>query len=105
MKTLTLISALLLTLVIPQQAFAWGDREQGILIGVISGAVLNEWRNRQQAPMTYPSGAQGEFPEFRCHGSEVECAYERGVWERKREEWKEQKENAYLCGRYGRNCN
>jgi len=107
MKSLLISVVAASALLASAQASAWGDREQGILIGVISGFALNEYRNQQQnQPMTYPnSGASGQFPAFRCQGSEVDCAYQRGVWERKREEWEQMKSDAYQCGRYGRNCN
>lgn len=85
-------------------SFALGDKEKGAIIGITSTLILQEILNRR-GPMVYPQDRYGgEFPPFRCTGSEVECAYELGVYERKREEWEDMKRQAYECGRYGRNC-
>lgn len=111
MKTFATIVVAVLTLSIASNASALGKREEGALIGIFgtlliqSVAEARDQRNQHNQPMSYPTGSHGEFPAFRCQGSEVTCAYERGVWERKKEEWEDAKKDAYLCGRYGRNCN
>ena len=88
-------------------ANALGRREEGVLIGIGSTLILQGVFNRDRGPVTYPqdggwgrTNRNGQFPPFRCTGSEVDCAYERGVWERKRQEWEDMKAEAYLCGRY-----
>ena len=42
-----------------------------------------------------------ELPAFQCRDNSVQCAYERGVWERERAIWMQRKDRAYRCGRYG----
>ena len=88
-------------------ANAWGDREQGAVAGILGTIVVQEIFQRNRGPVTFPqdrgwgrTGNRGQFPPFRCNGSEVDCAYERGVYERKRIEWEDMKQEAYLCGRY-----
>ena len=87
-----------------QKANALGDTEEGILWGLgiykIYDIITEDdpWEPGQ----TY--GSSSEFPPFRCRGDSVKCAYERGVYEREREEWEDRKTKAYECGRYGKNC-
>jgi hypothetical protein len=90
---------------------AWGDREQGILTGIVGAVVINEvLSNHASRGVVYPDAYQyggrsnGRFPEFRCNGSEIDCAYERGVYDRKRQEWEDIKREAYECGRYPGRC-
>ena len=87
-----------------QDAKALGQTEEGILYGLglykIYDIITEEepWEPGQ----TY--GNSSEFPPFRCRGDSVKCSYERGVYEREREEWEDRKQKAYECGRYGKNC-
>ena len=91
-------------LVFSTNAFALGQTEEGILYGLGIYKIIDmvteepEWTPGQ----TYGSG-QG-FPPFRCRGDSIKCAYERGVYEREREEFEDKKNKAYECGRTGRNC-
>ena len=94
MKNITL--AFILT-VFSTQSFAWGDKEQGILTGVVGTWLFN--KITQHNPNYPQDGYNGRFPQFRCNGDEVQCAYERGVYDRKRKEWEMMKRNAYECGR------
>ena len=93
--------ALLLT---STQAVALGDTEEGILYGLGLYKLYDiiteqpDWEPGQ----TY--GSSSEFPPFRCRGNSIKCSYERGVYEREREEWEDAKQKAYECGRTGRNC-
>ena len=93
--------ALLLT---STQADALGDTEEGILYGLGLYKLYDiiteqpDWEPGQ----TY--GSSSEFPPFRCRGNNIKCSYERGVYEREREEWEDAKQKAYECGRTGRNC-
>lgn len=81
------------------QSYAIGDKEQGALMGIF-GTLLIQKINQNNNGMQYPQDTyNGRFPEFRCNGSEVQCAYERGVYDRKRKEWEMMKRNAYECGR------
>ena len=95
---------LVATLLFSQTVYSIGDREQGILYGIglswLWGEVTKE---PEWTPGTVYS-AESEFPPFRCSGDSIKCAYEKGVYEREREEWMDRKNKAYECGRYGRNC-
>lgn len=86
--------------------FAWGDREQGILTGIGAKIIYDHVTNDRGYPSS--RGGYGQrrtgYPPFRCYGTEIECAYERGVYERERREYEEAKQRAYECGRYGTNC-
>lgn len=83
-------------------ANAIGDKEKGILIGVGSTILLNKVLTNDQNSQYYPHNPNGEFPPFRCNGDSVQCAYERGKWEREYEQWQKEKDKAYQCGRYGK---
>lgn len=83
---------------------ALGDTEEGILWGVLGTVTLGKILNNQSDSQYYPSNPTGEFPPFRCSGDSVTCSYERGKWEREREEWLIQKDRAYQCGRYPEKC-
>jgi hypothetical protein len=99
--------AFLLTLLIlhASKANALGQTEEGILYGIgiykIFDIITEEepWEPGQTS-----SGYGDQFPPFRCKGSGIDCAYQRGVYEREKEEWEDAREKAYECGRYGRNC-
>ena len=86
------------------KANALGQTEEGILYGLgiykIYDIITEEepWEPGQ-------SRSYGDsFPPFSCKGDGIQCAYQRGVYEREREEWEDAREKAYECGRYGRNC-
>lgn len=111
MKTViaaALATGLVLSTFSASDAQAWGDREQGILVGIGSTILLDRIFNPRNRSMSYPQDVygsrNGRFPPFHCSGSDVECAYERGVYERKRQEWQEMKQEAYICGRYPEQC-
>ena len=95
---------LILFLLHSSKANALGQTEEGILYGIgiykIFDIITEEdpWEPGQ-------SRSYGDsFPPFSCRGSGIECAYQRGVYEREKEEWEDARDKAYECGRYGRNC-
>lgn len=84
------------------KSMALGDKEAGVLIGVGSTLLLGRILNPQDPNAKYyPYNPNGEFRPFRCSGDSVQCAYERGVWERQYQEWMKEKDAAYQCGRFG----
>jgi hypothetical protein len=91
-------------LTVSMKAQALGDTEEGILYGLgiykIYDVITEEdpWEPGQTGP--YGS----DFPPFRCQGDGIACAYQKGVYEKEKEEWQDAREKAYECGRYGRNC-
>lgn len=94
-----------LSLVASTNAFAIGKTEKGVLIGVGSTILLGSLlENRDHDSQYYPSNPSGDFPPFRCTKDTIECAYQRGKWEREREEWLAAKDRAYICGRYPEKC-
>jgi hypothetical protein len=107
----SLIPALLAAALISTNANALGKREEGVLIGLGSVTLINSvMRDREySATGEYGYSHQGrygwsrgnEFPAFRCRDNSVQCAYQRGLWERERAIWIQEKDRAYRCGRYG----
>ena len=107
----SLILALLAATLVSTNANALGKREEGVLIGIGSAILINSvMRDREHNDVSdygydhhgrYRWSRVNEFPAFRCRDNSVQCAYERGVWERERAIWKQEKDNAYRCGRYG----
>jgi hypothetical protein len=91
-------------------AFAWGDREQGILTGIGAMIIYDQIAKDKGYPVSrggyggYGGYGHTGYPSFRCYGTEIQCAYERGVYERERREYEEAKRRAYECGRHGINC-
>lgn len=107
-----LILALLSATFISTNANALGKREEGVLIGIGSAILVNSVMRARAHDRAgdyeygYHDGRYGflrggEFPSFHCRENSIECAYERGVWERERAIWMEEKDRAYRCGRYG----
>jgi len=107
-----LILALLGATLVSTNANALGKREEGVLIGIGSAILVNSvMRNSAlHGASDYGYGYHhsrygvlrgSEFPAFRCRDNSIECAYERGVWERERALWMQEKDRAYRCGRYG----
>jgi hypothetical protein len=96
---------LVLAILYSGKANALGQTEEGILYGIgiykIFDIITEEepWEPGQTS-----SGYGDQFPPFNCKGSGIDCAYQRGVYEREKEEWEDAREKAYECGRYGRNC-
>ena len=86
------------------KAEALGDVEEGILWGLGIYHIYDKITENEPWEPGQVYGDRAEFPPFRCRGDSIKCAYERGVYEREREEWQDRKEKAYECGRYGRNC-
>ena len=86
------------------KAEAIGDTERGILYGLGIYKIYDVITEQEEWKPGNTYGHSDEFPPFRCRGDSIKCAYERGVYEREREEWQDAKDKAYECGRYGRNC-
>jgi len=100
-------------------AMAWGDKEQGVLIGIGSAILFDKWREHNEygryGNTSYYPRYDQRFPPFRCSSRDrVECAYQKGEYDRDRQQWEaerrrvliEQRDNerrAYECGRTG-NC-
>ena len=115
-------AALAVSLLSASNANALGNREEGVLIGLGSAILLgNVYRNSEARqtgsygdygyggygddwPKVYGPRGGSTFPPFRCRGNSVDCAYQRGVWEREREIWLQAKDDAYMCGRYPEKC-
>lgn len=110
-------AALAVSLLSASNANALGKREEGVLIGLGSAILLgNVYRNGEVRRTGGYGGGYGygrgygygygntDFPPFRCRGNSVECSYQRGVWEREREIWVQEKQDAYMCGRYPEKC-
>ena len=105
----SLIPALLAAALISANANALGKREEGVLVGLGSAILINsvirdrdysgEHRYDHQSQFGWSRGK--ELPAFQCRDNSVQCAYERGVWERERAIWMQRKDRAYRCGRYG----
>ena len=107
----SLILALLAATLVSTNVNALGKREEGVLIGIGSAILINSvMRDREHNDVRdygydhydrYRWSRVNEFPAFRCRDNSVQCAYERGVWERERAIWKQERDHAYRCGRYG----
>tara|TARA_B100001057_G_scaffold294419_1_gene294521 strand:+ start:1155 stop:1493 length:339 start_codon:yes stop_codon:yes gene_type:complete len=107
----SLILALLAATLVSTNVNAIGKREEGVLIGIGSAILINSvLRDREHNDVSdygyghhdrYRWSRGNEFPAFRCRDNSVQCAYERGVWERERAIWMQEKDRAYRCGRYG----
>jgi len=104
MKTILLALTIVVLMVPSPKSMALGQTEEGILYGIgiykIFDIITEEdsWEPGQ----TREYGS--DFPPFSCKGSGIDCAYQKGVYEREKEEWEDKREKAYECGRYGRNC-
>lgn len=102
-------AALAVSLLSASNANALGKREEGVLIGLGSAILLGSVAKNRGGSGDYGYGrgygyGNTDFPPFRCSGNSVDCAYQRGRWEREREIWLQEKEDAYLCGRYPEKC-
>ena len=89
---------------IANNAAALGDTEEGILWGL---GIYKVWDIVTEEPEWEPNSSYeygDSFPPFKCRGDSIKCAYERGLYEKEREEWEDKKQKAYECGRSGRNC-
>ena len=86
------------------KANALGQTEEGILYGIGIYKIFDIITEEEPWEPGQDRSYGSEFPPFRCKGSGIECAYQRGVYEREKEEWEDRREKAYECGRYGRNC-
>ena len=87
-----------------QKANALGDTEEGILWGLGIYKIYDVITQDEPWEPNQTREYGNEFPPFSCRGSGIDCAYQRGVYEREREEWEDKREKAYECGRHGRNC-
>ena len=83
---------------------ALGQTEEGILYGLGLYKVWDVITSEEPWEPNQSYGYESGFPPFRCSGDSIKCAYERGAYEREREEWEDKKTKAYECGRTGRNC-
>ena len=111
MKSLTAV--LLAATLVSTNVNALGKREEGILIGIGSAILINsvmlgrehghasDYRYDHHDQHRWSRG--NEFPVFRCRDNSVQCAYERGVWEREKAIWVQERNRAYRCGRH-REC-
>jgi hypothetical protein len=94
-----------LSILYSSKASALGQTEEGILWGLGIYKVYDVLTEDEPwEPGQSSNGYGDQFPPFRCQGSGIECAYQKGVYEREREEWEDAREKAYECGRYARNC-
>jgi len=91
-------------LVFSTNAYALGQTEEGILYGLGIYKVWDIINEEEEWKSGQVYGNDQGFPPFRCKGDSIKCAYERGVYEREREEFEDKKNKAYECGRTGRNC-
>ena len=94
----------MLSLLHSNDANAIGDTERGILYGLGIYKIYDVITDQKEWEPGQTYGHSDQFPPFRCRGDSIKCSYERGVYEREREEWQDAKNKAYECGRYGRNC-
>ena len=108
MKKVILFVAMIALMIYSTTSSALGEREKGVLIGIGTSIVYDRvFRNGGFGyPGSYPGtyGNNGAFPQFRCshpNPQSVQCSYERGVYERERQIWQEEKNAAYRCGRFG----
>ena len=98
------VSFFLMAIGFAQRAEALGQTEEGILYGIGIYKIWDlineeeEWR----AGETYSNS--DSFPPFKCRGDAIACSYQKGIYDREKEEWYDRKQKAYECGRYGRNC-
>ena len=95
---------LVLFLLHSSKANALGQTEEGILYGIGIYKIFDIMTEEEPWEPGQDRSYGSEFPRFSCRGDGVECAYQRGVYEREKEEWEDRREKAYECGRYGRNC-
>ena len=104
MKAIVLAAVAAVFLFGSNQSKAIGSTEAGVLYGIFGTVILQEVFNKEDDSQYYPQNPNGDFPPFRCSGDSVTCSYQRGKWEREREEWMIQKDRAYQCGRYPEKC-
>ena len=86
------------------KANALGQTEEGILYGIGIYKIFDIITEEEPWEPGQSREYGSDFPPFSCKGSGIDCAYQRGVYEREKEEWEDRREKAYECGRYGRNC-
>ena len=44
------------------------------------------------------------YPNFVCYSDPIECSRQRGAYDAAKLQWMEAQQNAYNCGRYGKDC-
>jgi hypothetical protein len=100
------VLAFIVTLLIlhTSKANALGQTEEGILYGLGIYKIYDIINEEDPWEPGQSRSYGDQFPRFSCRGDGIECAYQRGVYEREKEEWEDAREKAYECGRYGRNC-
>ncbi len=94
----------ILSILHAQKANALGQTEEGILYGIGIYKIFDIITEDDPWEPGQTREYGNEFPPFSCRGSGIDCAYQRGVYEREKEEWEDARDKAYECGRYGRNC-
>ena len=105
LRTVMLVTAVMSGIILfAPSANAIGDTEAGILYGLGIYKIYDVITEEKEWKSGQVYSQDQEFPPFRCRGDSIKCAYERGLYEREREEWQDAKNKAYECGRYGRNC-
>ena len=104
MKLLLIALTTAILLVPSPEARALGQTEEGILYGIGIYKIFDIITEEEPWEPGQNRSVGSEFPRFSCKGSGIDCAYQKGVYEREREEWEDAREKAYECGRYGRNC-
>ena len=104
MKTILLVLTAALFLIPSPEARALGKTEEGILYGIGIYKIFDIITEEEPWEPGQSRGYGDQFPPFSCKGDGIECAYQKGVYEREKEEWEDRREKAYECGRYGRNC-
>ena len=88
------------------KANALGKTEEGILYG-LGLYKLYDYITEEKVEPWEPGQTHGygdEFPPFVCRGDGIKCAYQKGVYEKEKEEWEDCRQKTYECGRYGKNC-
>ena len=102
MNTIRYLIFTTLLVVYANPSHSIGATEAGVLYGVFGTLVLQKIQNNSHPPEYNPNDSTSEYPPFRCNGDTVECSYQRGKWEREREEWLKAKDAAYQCGKFGK---
>ena len=64
----------------------------------------NAMADSQRRMFEIRNAEASEYPNFICNSDPVECSYQRGIYDQAKEQWYQAKDNAYNCGRYGKNC-
>jgi|TARA_R110000823_G_scaffold287574_2_gene405855 hypothetical protein len=103
-----IITAVAFSAISTTTVHAMNDQLESALVAIGVTGGMNWIVNRTNVPATtqrnYESANRSEFPNFVCNAEPLECAYQQGIYDQAREQWQKSKEDAYNCGRYGRDC-